>query len=140
MSLDFAGLVPQRRRVLKQLGRILLIIALLGATGGHWAVLQTIAWTDMLASNLQTQSLGDAITTTFDGAHPCKLCHQITEGKRAEKQPDSPLQIKKLEFVTERPLIVLSAPRNFESLHETILDFTSLVHRPTVPPPRLPIA
>lgn len=125
------------RTVFVRLGHILLIIALLGATGGHWTVLQTIAWADMLTKNLQTESVGAAIAKTFDGEHPCKMCKQISAGKKAEKQADLPLQIKKLEFVSIRPTWLILAPQVFEVLPEAAFHFESISHRPSVPPPRL---
>ena len=121
---------------MKKIGHVFLILALLGATGGHWAVLQTIAWADMLAKNLQTESVGEAITKTFDGAHPCKMCKQISAGKKAEKKADLTLQIKKLEFVSIRPAWLILAPQEFQTVPETALNFESIPHRPSVPPPR----
>lgn len=121
---------------MKKIGHVFLILALLGATGGHWAVLQTIAWADMLAKNLQTESVGEAITKTFDGAHPCKMCKQISAGKKAEKKADLTLQIKKLEFVSIRPAWLILAPQDFHTVPEPALNFESISHRPSVPPPR----
>lgn len=131
-----AALSDYARTVFVRFGHILLIIALLGATGGHWAVLQTIAWADMLANNLQTESVGEAITKTFNGAHPCKLCKQISSGKQTEKKSELPLQIKKLEFVSERPVFVFSAPQDFRLAPVLVLSIDGLTHQPSVPPPR----
>jgi hypothetical protein len=122
--------------VLKGIGRCLLILALLGATGGHWAVLQTVAWGDMLAKNLQTDSVEAAIKKTFDGSHPCKLCKQISAGKSSEKKSETPLGIKKLEFISERPMFVFVAPQNFQLLTESFSPLDGLNHLPSVPPPR----
>jgi hypothetical protein len=122
--------------VLVRLGHVLLILALLGATGGHWAVLQTVAWADMLAKNLQTESVSVAITKTFDGEHPCKMCKQISAGKQAEKKSELPLQIKKLEFVSERPVFIFVAPQDFRLAPVLLAPLDGLTHRPSVPPPR----
>ena len=122
--------------MLVRLGHTLLILALLGATGGHWAVMQTIAWADMLAINLQTESVSAAITKTFDGAHPCKMCQQISAGKKAEKRADLPLEIKKLEFVSARPVFVFFAPQDFRLILVLAFAPDGLTHRPSVPPPR----
>ena len=119
-----------------RLGHVLLIVALLGATGGHWAVLQTIAWTDMLTKNLQTESVGAALTKTFDGQHPCKMCNQISAGKKAEKNAELPLQVKKLEFVSERPAFVFIAPQEFRLSPILLSELDGLNHQPSVPPPR----
>lgn len=124
------------RTVFVRIGHILLILALLGATGGHWAVLQSIAWADMLAKNLQTESVGEAFTKTFNGANPCKMCKQISAGKTAEKQSELPLQIKKLEFVSERPAFVFAASQNFWLAPVLSFSIDGLTHRPSVPPPR----
>lgn len=139
---DFANLdsiillLPNDRTVVKKLGHVLLILALLGATGGHWAVLQTIAWADMLATNLQTESVGEAITKTFDGTAPCKLCKQISAGKQAEKKSELPLQVQKLEFVSVRPVGLVFAPQDFQIAPESAFTFESIPQRPSVPPPR----
>ncbi len=131
-----ALLLPNDATVVKKFGHLFLILALLGATGGHWAVLQTIAWADMLATNLQTESVSDAITKTFDGAHPCKLCKQISAGKKEEKKSELPFQLKKLEFVSVRPSWLVLAPQDFHTVPESAFTFESLPHRPSVPPPR----
>lgn len=137
MILDFNPSTSHSNPAVKKLGHILLIFALLGATGGHWAVLQTIAWADMLANNLKTESVGAAFTKTFDGAHPCKMCKQISAGKTAEKKSELPLQIKKLEFVSERPAFVFAAPQDFLLGPVLVFSIDGLTHRPSVPPPRI---
>lgn len=124
------------RRVFVRLGHVLLILALLGATGGHWAVLQTIAWADMLATNLQTESVSTAITKTFDGKNPCKMCKEISTGKQAEKKSELPLQIKKMEFVVERPTFVFGAPQAFRLAPVLLSELDGLSQQPSVPPPR----
>jgi hypothetical protein len=122
--------------VFVRLGHLFLALALLGATGGHWAVLQTVAWATMLADNLQTESVATAITKTFDGENPCRMCHQIAEGKKAEQQTDVPFQIKKLEFITECPALVLAAPTQFTLAPDHSDSMNGHLQRPPVPPPR----
>jgi hypothetical protein len=125
------------RSVFVRLGHVLLILALLGATGGHWAVLQTIAWADMLTQNLQTESVAKAITKTFDGAHPCQMCKQISAGKKEEKKSELPFQVKKLEFVIEQPAFVFTAPQKFLLAPVFLPELDGLTHQPSVPPPRV---
>ena len=96
-----------------RLGHFLLILALLAATGGHWTMLQTVAWMNMLANNLRTESIAAALTKTFDGKNPCAMCKQITAGKKTEKKTAFPTLAKKLEFYSERPVIVFLAPADF---------------------------
>lgn len=57
--------------------------------GLHWAVLQTAAWAGMLVSYSRQASFAEAVAWTFDGQHPCRLCHLVREGRAAEKAPDT---------------------------------------------------
>jgi hypothetical protein len=50
-----------------------MIAAVLAGLGLHWTVLQSIAWTTMLADHLRADSLAEAVQKTFDGEHPCCL-------------------------------------------------------------------
>ena len=71
--------------VLRKLGFLLATLALFSIAGGHWAVLQTVAWAEMLHDYTQkTGSVAVAVEQTFDGAHPCELCLQIETAKQQE--------------------------------------------------------
>jgi len=134
----FASLDPVRvyaRGMFVRLGHVLLIVALLVATGGHWALLQTVAWSNMLADNLQTASLSEALSKTFDGKHPCNMCHEISAAKKSEKKSDLPNVGKKLEFTSERPDFVFSAPTEFVLLTTTVESLVSWSEAPPTPPP-----
>jgi hypothetical protein len=121
--------------VFVRLGHILLILALLAATGGHWAVLQTVAWTNMLANNLRTSSIEEALTKTFDGKNPCSMCQKISAGKKAEKKAEFPTLAKKFEFCSERPAFVFSAPTDFRVVVFHFDRLTAWSEAPPTPPP-----
>ena len=74
------------------------MVALIAATGAHWALLQSVAWTTMLADNLRTHSLSESVARTFDGKYPCPLCKAIAAAKKSEKKSEFTLQTQKLEF------------------------------------------
>ena len=126
---------PYARLMFVRLGHVLLIVAFLAATGGHWAVFQTVAWTNMLADNLQTASLSEALTKTFDGKHPCTMCNEISAAKKTEKKSELPNLGKKLEFTSERPALVFSAPVEFNLLTALAESATSWLEAPPTPPP-----
>jgi hypothetical protein len=65
-----------------------LVLALMVSIGLHWALLQSVAWVGMVVSYSQDASFSAAITKTFDGQHPCKLCHFVKEGQQQEKKQD----------------------------------------------------
>lgn len=113
-----------------------MIVAMLGITGAHWFTLQTVAWTTMLAKNLQTQSLSEAMSNTFDGEHPCCLCKKIVVGKKAEKKNDYSFSLKKFEFSADRISLIVSAPTHFFLLSQPEDRICGISSEPAVPPPR----
>ncbi|MEO5913651.1 MAG: hypothetical protein ABIS50_05430 [Luteolibacter sp.] len=73
---------------MRQLGQWLLIGMLLVSMGGHLALLQTIAWGNMLVDFSSKASLSEAMEKTFDGEHPCPLCKVVKKTKSEdEKKP-----------------------------------------------------
>ena len=80
--------------VLRKLGLLFAALALFSIAGGHWAVLQSVAWAEMLHDYTQrTGSVAVAVEQTFDGAHPCELCREIATSK-AKEQKQSPVAPK----------------------------------------------
>ena len=122
--------------MLTRFGHVLLIVALLTATGAHWTVLQSVAWTTMLADNLRSASFSDAVQRTFDGKHPCALCKNISVGKKSEKKAEFPLQLKKLEFTHNGTCFIFAAPAHFWLASTSVDSLQSVSHTPPAPPPK----
>ena len=123
--------------MLVRLGKVLVVFALVATLGAHWALLQTVAWTTMLASNLQSESLHDAMVKTFDGQHPCALCKVIAKAKKSSKKAEYPQTLTKFEFplAAQCSLFVALAP--FDPVPTADVFVESLPQRPPTPPPRL---
>ena len=121
--------------MLRRIGHVLMIVAVLAASGTHWMILQSIAWTTMLADNLQTGSLSQAIERTFDGKHPCPLCKAIAAGKQSEKKSDFQLEMKRLDFSYSNSGFVFYPPSDFRELRAGNESGLLLTHAPAVPPP-----
>ena len=117
-------------------GKIFVVVALIAATGAHWAVLQSVAWTTMLANNLCTHSLSESVARTFDGKYPCPICKAIAAAKKSEKKNEFTLQTQKLEFPPAKENPVLIAPSNFQLLAQMNFFADSLTQKPLTPPPR----
>ena len=105
-------------------------------TGLHWTALQTIAWATMLAANLSTCSVSEAVSDTFDGRHPCPLCKAIAAGKKSERKSEAVAPISKLEFPPLAEKFVLIAPKLIASFSQTNLSADLYFLKPPVPPPR----
>jgi hypothetical protein len=122
--------------VFVRLGKFLVILALVATTGLHWAALQSVAWTAMLADNLHSGSFCDAVTKTFDGQHPCCLCKAIAAGKQSEKKNEFSFQSQKLEFPPLAEKIILIPPSQFQLLPLQKHSAESLAQKPLLQPPR----
>jgi hypothetical protein len=127
---------PSLAIVLRQVGRIATIGALCCAIGLHWVVLQSLAWTTMLVDYSKRAPLCQAIAQTFDGAHPCSLCHVVNKGKNSEKKSDLQSPTPKIDMICVSRLSHLIRP--FIPVEYSVRDFgPSLIGRsPPVPPPR----
>lgn len=128
------------REMIVRSGQALLIVALIAAIGGHWAVLQTVAWTTMLADNLREASFTEAVERTFDGNHPCKLCKQISAGKKSEKKNEFQFGLKKLEFTVGPSAFRFYSALVFRLLPETCEVLHCRTLAPPLPPPRAAFA
>ena len=120
----------------KRTGQLLLTLALIAAIGGHWAVLQTVAWTTMFADNLRDSSFTQAVAKTFNGSHPCKLCHEISAGKKSEKKTEFQFALKKLEFTLGSSAFHFYSPQEFRLLPQTCQVLQCRTLAPPLPPPR----
>jgi hypothetical protein len=124
--------------MLLRLSKSLLVLTLMVSIGGHWALLQSVAWTTMFAANLSANdSLTEAVSKTFDGEHPCPLCCAIKAGKKTEKKSEAAApELKKFEYVNESPRFVFAAPTAFTLLGSPAEFPASFSFTPPVPPPR----
>jgi hypothetical protein len=123
--------------VFLRLGKVLVVFALVATISAHWALLQTVAWTTMLAGNLQSFSIHDALARTFDGQHPCPLCQAIAAAKKSQQKNQFALEKQKLEFPPIDPKEILIAPSRVELFPRENFFADSLPQKPPVPPPRV---
>lgn len=73
---------------MQRVARYLFALSLAVTLGLHWTALQSIAWASMLARHLVEAPLSTALTKTFDGKHPCRLCLAVAEGRRSQQPAD----------------------------------------------------
>lgn len=86
----------------------------------------------------QDGSLLAGAKKTFDGEHPCNMCHSIKEAKKQEKKsPETIAATKKIELfpadsnslLPERLWVHFDFPRNMDECHEARFS------KPSVPVP-----
>ena len=117
-------------------GKILVIVALVLTTGLHWAALQTVAWSAMLASHLRSQSMTESMVQTFDGLHPCCLCKAIAAAKQAEKKDAATAPVLKFEFPIYGETVIPTPPARFAQMQSGNSFAAFLSSKPPLPPPR----
>jgi len=66
--------------------------ALFMAIGGPLALLQAVAWVNMVHDFSKTDSFSQAVTKTFDGHHLCPLCQKLAKARAAEEK--APVTVK----------------------------------------------
>ena len=116
--------------------RIITIIALCSAIGVHWLALQSVAWTAMILQNTKQVSFCESVKRTFDGAHPCALCHVVNKGKASEQKREMQTSFAKIDIVcVSRNIRLLPRQIPFEYVTSNSR-LSETDYSPPVPPPR----
>ena len=69
--------------------------------GGHWAVLQSVAWGQMLVIySKQEGSFLAGAEKTFSGEAPCSMCRKIAEAKKQEEKAPATIKADKKSDTT----------------------------------------
>ena len=85
----------------------------------------------------QTETLDEALSKTFDGKHPCKLCKLVAQGKKSEKKQERLKVETKLElWVTQREITLFTPRLIAEPFLSQSLPLVIRDSKPPVPPPR----
>lgn len=122
--------------VLARYGKVVVVCALVLSTGLQWAALQTVAWTSMLAANLRSHSMSEAMSDTFGGRHPCPICRAIAAARKAQKNSEALAANLKFEFPPVADGFTLISPAPDSAFSQTELSAASVPTKPPVPPPR----
>jgi hypothetical protein len=122
--------------VISKIGRAVAILALCLSIGFHWFALQSVAWATMLVANARCAPLSEAVAKTFDGGHPCDLCHAVDEGKKSEKKSEILPTVAKMDLICPRHTLNCGPPwvrYDYAPWQGAIPEHT---HTPPPPPPR----
>jgi hypothetical protein len=123
-------------KVLKRLSKLVMVASLVCLVGGHWALLQSVAWTGMVIRYSQDGTVTEAVAKTFDGHHPCGLCKEIARGKKSEKKAEYGVKLGKLKFCYAPVVFLFKRPSAFWRIASRSEVAEPLTYAPPVPPPR----
>ena len=122
---------------------MMMAVALFMVAGGHWAMLQSVAWAGMVKDFSRTGSLTEAVSKTLDGRHPCSLCKKIAQAKSSEESEErAPVNVKaekKAEVFLKSTGSELPLPASCAFVYAPA-PFVSMPERFFAPPVPVPIA
>jgi hypothetical protein len=122
--------------MLLRLRNWVVVVGLVLVTGGHWAVLQSVAWVGMTIQYSRSENLTAALQKTFDGQHPCKLCKAVKEGREAEqKQPLLKVEVK-FDFFLSACRSTIAPPVVLNEYNGYFQKSDGRGDTPPTPPPR----
>lgn len=124
-------------RAVLRLGQVLLIMALLSASGAQWIALQSLAWGTMFADFSRTSRWTEAVQKTFDGQHPCALCKSIEQGKKSEKKAEATVVVTKLDLFHQAQTAFTFHPGTREEWPAGNAAAERRFEQPPLRPPRL---
>lgn len=117
--------------------RVLLAAALLYGSGAHWLLVQGAAWTAMVAARAGRGTVAEAVTTTFDGRHPCRVCLAVKRGAGADSSPRLARPSPSVDFAFSSVPASPAAAAPARELPALPPDFVSEPRVPPTPPPDL---
>lgn len=124
-----------------RLTTLVMALALFLVAGGHWAMLQGVAWATMVHDFSRNGSLTQAVEKTFDGKHPCAMCKKIAKAKNSDASGENaPVTVKidkKAEVFVKAPGSELPTPvsRPFAYGPAPFVSIPELCFAPPVPVP-----
>ena len=119
---------------------LVMALALFLVAGGHWAMLQGVAWATMVKDFSKTGSLTEAVGKTFDGKHPCAMCKKIASARTSEEKAPVTVKIdKKAEVFVSSSGSELPAPASRSYKHGSV-PFVLMPELCFAPPVPVPIA
>jgi hypothetical protein len=121
---------------MRRLTHLIVLGAFIFSCGGHWYVLQGIAWINMIHQYSQFVPLSEAVSMTLSGKYPCRICQAIAEKKQSENNQLLPLDKYEKKFFP--PVVMAAAGPSVAALeYPTISErLSTRSEAPPTPPPR----
>ncbi len=133
------SLAREAQRIFQLSGAASCLLAIFLAAGGHWAFLQSVAYTRMVVQFAQEDSLGTAVRKAFDSQHSCSLCPRIRDGYNKERKVPPSIEVDRLpEFIGDQGsgslFFAVTTGIDLPFLSST---YDNFAHTPPKPPPRV---
>lgn len=122
-----------------RLGRFLCILALFALSGLDRSVVQTYAWSTMIADRAPEQGLAEAFDSTFSGDEPCLICQAVIETEKKEPIAPAGEELPKLHSPASKKarLAVVAPTSHWIGLRTMTRSGNSLILEIATPPPQV---
>jgi hypothetical protein len=135
----FRHATSPRERASRILAYATTLLVALVLCGGHWVLMQSIAWTTMIVTYSQDSTITAAVQKTFDGAHPCNICQTVSAGigkQTSDTAIGNSSQHADLPYVFFNAPNTLFPPTISYFLQTSDTAGETLLPSPATPPPR----
>ena len=129
----------------KRILAFLMLVSLIGSSGGLIFGIQFFAWTKMTQKFLKKDSAQVALKKTFDGKHPCQICKHLQSKKLIRiSERSSPVNFKNTKILISSGLTTFGVITEFQIksfFHSQVVFYPlqvqiqSLHSKPLTPPP-----
>jgi hypothetical protein len=121
---------------MRRLTHVMVLAAFIFSLGGHWYLLQGLAWVNMIRSYSQVVPLSEAVVMTFSGKYPCSLCKAIAEHKSSEQQKAFTLDKNEKKFPLPSEPVIFQPPATVFAYPDFASSLELRSEAPPTPPPR----
>lgn len=117
--------------------RFIVVLSLVFSIGGHWDIIQSVAWGKMIYELSQDAPIQTAIAKTLSGENPCDICKFVASGKKEHKEQQE-------VHNSNLKLYAINAPSKLKLFEPKVSDddvifsfhLSGLITPPEFPPPR----
>ncbi|MDA7665906.1 hypothetical protein OAM00_04280 [Verrucomicrobia bacterium] len=117
--------------------KLIVVTSLTLSIGGHWGLLQTIAWSNMLLDYSENLTWTSALSKTIDPDTSCRICEFVQEGRNQESNQDFSKTQFKIDLVCEQREVFLNCPNVADDKAITFIVHSQFHAPPIAPPPRV---
>jgi hypothetical protein len=121
---------------MRRLTHVIILAAFVFSLGGHWYILQGLAWANMIREYSQVVPFTQAVGMTLSGQYPCSICKAIAEHKSTDQQKAFTLDQNEKKFTLPATLVMFR-PAASPILYPDLVSLLQLrSEAPPTPPPR----
>jgi len=114
----------------------MIVLSLTLSIGGHWGIMQSVAWGKMMYDFSQESTFWTAVSKTFSGDNPCDICRFVADGKKQEQSQQMVQSKIKFDLINQDVHWALERPDIAPDQQNGITFAWLALGPPDFPPPR----